>query len=797
MLKKLFLPILVPSSPADAAAHRSDKRWAFIVAIITTLLFFYPSFCASGKHVGYVFAGDPSGDAWHGIVAQFYIAGFYASHGIFSAIDFFTHDGASEYFLRPNYPVYHPLVLTLATFFTRAPMPFVTLMCVSIFTVHAFVGVYFLQRLGTRFFKFDAALAAFVAVGYVFSIQAVHSLWYLPYDIVAWMMPTSIYAGLAAGRRLTPTTVLWASVPTFLIFTSGYVALAVVAVAMSTAFIGLMAWSEKQDASRTSRLQMVLRSLMPCAVASLVAAPLYLGIAIYHKTVEIVQNTWAASLEGTAFAMLELPRNVLRLFAENLIYTGPHHELTLFWGLVPVAIFILYFIQYPPRLVTVAGASYKHRTLMLASLAIYGFSALIIFGSYSALSSVFYYFVPVAGYMHIYQRYLLLTHLFLMLFIGIMLDEIVDDPRRHAAKIMAAIVAVLVFVAAHLVDRQPWVDPAINNGFVVELLLALIFLLALILGNRRGILIAATICCFLVSLGAMYHSSDNPARYFDNIKGEQLTYDSTATNALVGYFRNHSTKDIIKYIDLIPSPKPYVPKNLPWFVIDKVKLSSYYGYEWHLGADWQYRRLMGPIQPPDDPDLAFRPDWEWLHLTGAEFALFEEGKKTNDPALATYVDLDPAHVYRFSGNNKNYVAAPLKFPPLSGDPVVFDNGYIRVRSKDSQAKVTGFTTNDAGNMDFTVENAQPASIEYLFWPNKHLHVSVDGADVALTTPDRLMTVAVPAGSHKLAIWYRRISLLIFEALYALYAGLLLAASAIFVFRVLKKQSAAFGKKPSM
>jgi len=537
-----------------------------------------------------------------------------------------------------------------------------------------------------------------------------------------------------------------------------------------------MAWHENHDISRTARLQMVLRSLMPCAVASLVAAPLFLGIALYHQDVEIVHNIGAAALSPVAFAMSELPKNLLRLFAENLVYPGPRYEMALFWGLVPVIIFVLYFIQYPSRLVSTPKPQREHRILMLASLALYAFSGLIIFGSYSALSSVFYYFAPVAGSMHIYQRYLLLTQLFLMLFIGVMLGELADDPRRRAAKIMTAIVAVLLLVAAHLVDRQPWADPAISNGFIIELLLALLFLFTLVLGTRQGVLVAATSCCFLVSLGAMYNYSNNPD-HLNELKTEQLTRDSAATDALVGYFRNHSTKSIVKYIDLVPSPQPYVPKNLPWFVIEKVKLSSYYGYEWHLGANYQYRRAMDIIQPQDDPDLAFRPDWEWLRLTGAEFVLFEEGRKTNDPALGAYVDLDPTRVYRFSGNNRNYVVAPLTFPPLAGAPVVFDNGYIRVQSWDPGVRISAFSTNDAGTLSFTIQTSQSATVQYLFWPNPHTHVYLDGGRATTSLHDRLLTMSVPAGTHVVAFTYRRLLLTMFLVFYGIYAGLLLLLAA--------------------
>jgi hypothetical protein len=39
---------------------------------------------------------------------------------------------------------------------------------------------------------------------------------------------------------------------------------------------------------------------------------------------------------------------------------------------------------------------------------------------------------------------------------------------------------------------------------------------------------------------------------------------------------------------------------------------------------------------------------------------------------------------------------------VAGEAAVFDNGYIRIQSQDSEAKVSEFATNDAGNLNSAI-----------------------------------------------------------------------------------------------
>jgi hypothetical protein len=64
-------------------------------------------------------------------------------------------------------------------------------------------------------------------------------------------------------------------------------------------------------------------------------------------------------------------------------------------------------------------------------------------------------------------------------------------------------------------------------------------------------------------------------------------------------------------------------------------------------------------------------------------------------------------------------------------------------------------------------------MEYLFWPSRHLHFSLDGQGVASSVQNKLLTVAISAGSHTFKMWYRNSLITIFLFMYGAYTALLL------------------------
>lgn len=739
------------------------KIIALFVAIVSVIVFFYPSFYGNGTQAGFAYFGD----TWHLIIAQAYLSGYYGDLGVFSGIDLFTNGGASEFFLRPNLPVYHPIVLLFAIFSRKSSPEIHAILYVLILTIHAFVGVYFIQRLCTLFLRFSSAIAAFVAIFYIFSMQSIYSLWYLPYNVVAWIFPVALYVNILAVKKKKVTIYLLASIPSFIIFLGGYAPLAVMAVALATAMAAFLVFqSVGTGCSLNKRIKESILVATPALLSSIVVAPLYIAINVYHKNTEIFFNTAAAKICATAFTLSEVPMSLFRLVAANLIYEGPFYELSFFLGLVPIFIIILYISQYKPKGSFGSRFAFHHK-LLSVSLVVYVLSFLIVFGQHSVLSAVFYYFVPIVGKMHIYQRFLLLSQLFLAISIGIMLSKIVRNKNKKIAKILLLLVFLLIIFVTHSVGSYKSLGIVINDGLIIELLYLFIFIFTLIIAGPAPTIVVAIFLVFFVSLGVMYQFSNNNNNHLDNIISQQVTYSTTTTDALVHYFKINSDKSITKIINLLPSPRPFIPRNFPWFTAYKMKLSMYYGYDWHLSTNNSYRQLMKAITVKGEPDLAMRPDWEWLRKTGAQFVLFEENRKSNDPALSTYVDLsNPEKVYRMTSGGKVFIAAPLKFNAIEN--VVFDNGYIRVINTDKNTKITAFTTNTAGDFKFNISSTRPSTVEYLFWPNKKMIAHVDNVKMNFYTHDGLYSLHIPTGDHSVRFFYRSLLLDVFLVFYILY-----------------------------
>src|SRR5581483_6293693 len=98
----------------ELATHR-DAVTALVLALAATTAFYAYSLAANSLYAGYVYTGD----FWHACLAHLAKLQSLVSHGVFSGIDYSTHGGASEFFLRPNLYPYHPLAL-LAFFFMHA-----------------------------------------------------------------------------------------------------------------------------------------------------------------------------------------------------------------------------------------------------------------------------------------------------------------------------------------------------------------------------------------------------------------------------------------------------------------------------------------------------------------------------------------------------------------------------------------------------------------------------------------------------------------------------------------------------
>ena len=777
---------LRPYLERSAHALWDDGRlFAFGISLLATLVLYAESLASGSLSAGVIYTGD----YWHVCLPVLIKTYTLFSNGVFTGIDFSTHNGASDFFLRPNVEPYHPLlVVSFLLHHFRQLYSFMQL-SVWMLALHSFICCYYAMRLATRILAADKYLAAFVGLGYAFSVYMVGDFFYPPFVLVATMLPAAIYGGLKVASSPSIISAILYSLPIFVMLTSGYAALAVACITFAALFtVAYLFYIDPVKLFSLGLRQFAL-AMTPYAIPVAVAAPYYWEMFRYHALVPTaVQPLWLV-----AYATSELPRTILRLLSGYPALPGPVSELTPQWGVICLSIILLFFfgIRGPAELPE------RDWRLLKVSGAAYCFVLLAIFGRYTALSDLLF-FTPFLGKMHIYQRYLLPIYLFFVTAVAIMLRAVTRREPGTAVKLLIAALAGLLALFSELMVTADWQQFAgeklhVSDYFIFELLLGLIFAVSLLLPGRSFSVGVATVFIFLIPLNKMFDYTRDHS--FAAERGRHLEIEAEVSDRLVRYFRSQSTKPIVKYLDITPNVREYLSKNYPWFVAEQITLGSYGGYDWHVGTRDAYMQRMQIIVPAGQQQLIMRPDWHWVARTGAEFVVYQEGHPLNDAGLPQFVDAsNPSRVLHLPNG---IVVAPLRFGQESGDALraVFDNGYLRVvepvasnlvrgaGDPGSRAVADGFHTNGASELSLDLRADRPVKVQYLFWPNERLKFYVQGTRVDATIEDGLQTVSIPSGRQHLEIHYVNWPLRVFLFFYALYALTYAAALAVPVWRV--------------
>ena len=634
-----------------------------IVATAATCLFYGEALVSGSVRAGFVYGGD----FWHACLAHLAKASFLISRWTFSGIDFSTHGGASEFFLRPNLYPYHPMVVLYCIW--RHPDTPQKLIRLSVFLLfaHSWLCCYFTSRLCVRYLKLGVGAAIFVALGYTFSVQMINALGYPPYLFCTSMLPWAIYAGISLSERISAGGIVRNSLPVFIMLTGGYVAIGVSCVVLSAVCIVAYLLATSED--RKISIRKLGTAASPFLLAGCVAAPLYWAILEFHSKTPTADS----SLYWSAHMLADAPRTMLRLLSSRLPYPGPFAEFSLAWGLIPVAIIILFFAGIRDREELTVS---EWRILKFCGV-FYCLTALAIYGVYSPLSDLVYA-IPGIGIMHIYQRHLLAGHFFFVIGVAIMLKAVIRRSPARPPKVLLFALAGITATSAHLltINSPALATLKINDYIVFELMGATLFAASLFFPGEWFSFGAAAFFMFLSPLGHIYDHSRGHANYTAQLS-KDLSTDKPNNDLVISYFRSHSRKEIIKYLDLTPGLMGYLSKNYPWFQARDVALASYGGYEFQLAARADYLRRMTTTLKPGATELAMQPDWRWVEQTGAEFVIFQEGYALNDPKLASFADLhDPSAVLRLPGK---IVIAPLKYSlPGFGDTAV-SGRYVRIQ----------------------------------------------------------------------------------------------------------------------
>lgn len=639
-----------------------------------------------------------TGDAWNVCVPLIAKVNSLVSHGAFFGIDFSTHGGASDLFLRPNLYPYHPLLILYSLISRSDAIQRLLRVSTLFLALHSFIGCYFAFLLSSRYLRLGAGAAIFVAVGYTFSFQMVCALGYPPYLFSAALLPWAVYGALATSDHFSLGRAVRHSLAPFIMLVGGYVPLAMSSVAMSWGFVALyLLYVDAGIKPVYHRVRLLAAATMPFVIAGIVVAPLYWSIAQYFS---LVHSSSAVSVFFSAYQLAEQPRSILRLLSWHLYVPGPLYEMTIVWGIVPVIISILFFagLKNTTELSEAEWRLYKVATSVFALI------ILAIYGNYSAVSDLLY-FLPAIGTMHIYQRHLLAGQFFFIVAIALMFNVIVRRANLRPMKVTLFVLAALLLICAHLVAENSPAAKAwhLNDYIVFELLLGVLFTASLIVHNTWLAFIVGSFFIFLGPLDSVYDYSTAPENRIDVQRTRQVQLDEESNKRVLSYFRMQSHKAVVKYVDLLPGsgPADYFSRNYPWFQAMDLPLSTYGGYDFLLAQRDSYGRRMSYV--PLDKMWMMRPDWAWVARTGGEFVVYKDGFPSNDPRLAELIDLsDPARVLRL---RDNIVIAPLRTDaPIGFGPGVIHGRYVRVQLADvgylslAEVRVIGSGSNADSNV---------------------------------------------------------------------------------------------------
>lgn len=645
----------------------------FLLSLVMTLVFYWPSLLNGSIDAGYLYSGDILG--WY-LPALLKTISLLSSFNV-TAIDYSSYNGSSDFFLIPSSHSYHPMVVLYSMLIPANAVSFheVGRFLVVMMAVHIFLACYFAIKLFSKFLLFDFGLASFVGAIFAFSTYIVFSHVQPPFIFAATLIPWTAYSALSYSVAPSFRRLIYGSLPVLCSFLGSYLPLGLASLALSMVLvISSIVINEDSEILRRHRFRRFFFALLPFAFASVIALPYLFSVySFYQETPAAV----APSLFFSAHQMAEQPASLLRLISSRLSVPGPYFEFSLSWGLIALAIVTIFMFGTKTR-ETITSNEWL---LFKVSTAIYFATVLAIYGEYSVASDLIYFFVPQVGTMHIYQRFLLPAHLLFAAMLALMLKAIVESRPVLAIKIVAALLSVAMFFVAHVVARDPAlsIEMGLNHYIVFELLVGVLFAFVLLVPSK-GFIYGATIVLFsLPALDHMYDMSHGTQTLQALRKTQTVTLDDNEKARLVSYIRDHfGGKSAIKYVDITPLwNKDHVqtfPKSFPYFVLDELPLSSYGGFMFYLSSRADFMRKM-----PVGEEVAVNPDWQYVLKSGADFVVARESDIKKNALLNNALALSKVDDILRLPND--VVIIPLRGEvekALAGEKIRFENGVFRI-----------------------------------------------------------------------------------------------------------------------
>lgn len=614
----------------------SIKKYSFFLffSFIFSLVYFSIDFYMIVTEQYKGFLGDE---------VNLYIPHFYHLHesirsGTLLIGDFFTANHSTEFSLRPNVPGFN-LVYIASSIVEISSVKNLYFLFTSILFVYTVMSMFFAQLLAFKFFKLDKFYSLFFAILFTFSSQAFIAKGFAPFFFIHMSLPLLLYTVLNM-RVLNTYQALLSSVVFIFVYLQGYIPLSVFAIVISLLFYYIYYYHIKTiniygkgGFNLREKILTNKNLLISLATASLVILPYYLAILLFNKEASTVPTGIDMVVDYDGFHLK--PYDILSFFSYGIFHLSKTETHTLYIGMLSLFSLSSYFLL-------AYKANTLHTKIIFASIVIFLTSLFIAFGEFFALADIFYFYVPALGKMHLYSRYMLITHLFLALAISISFFYLLKNKEQYKKFIIS-----LFFIMSFLFITINANNFLTINSFLtninielvnIEILTFIVFLLLLLKFNTKQMVWLAILIVFISNLTYKNYVTKG------HMQEHSIIFNQSEMNQFVDFLKTNSDSKIIKYVNLFPEIHPYVPRNFPWYVEKKIKLSNYYGYEPHLASYKEYR---------DKFPYYGTIDFKYLFATGCEFII------ANDKLIAQYSNflsgrLDEHQILSLSNGCKVY-----------------------------------------------------------------------------------------------------------------------------------------------
>lgn len=662
-----------PSGVARALGvlrERRDFLSRTALSILVAVLTFYPQLRNGSVDAGILYTGD---------VLGFYLPAMMKAHSLIhqgvwaGAIDYSTFNGASEFFLTPNFFSYHPLMILFGVFIPRQFVTFhFTGFClIAMLCIHYALATYFTLGLLRKYCRLPFCYALFGTGFYVVSTTHAYACGQVPFIFSTMLLPWICYQSLKYLERPFIYNLLLVTVPVVSTLLGGYPPLAIGTICFSVILILLIHLTRTTQSGTAPTLSAVLRRLAaPLGLSLGLISPFIYSLREYHQTT--ISAGSAGSLFYAAHQLANAPSSWLAAISPAITPPTTIHEFSAVWGLIPVAVIICFLLTAPRS----SGMPQMEMSRITLCLGVYLLTFLGTLGDSSVVSDMLFYFFPGVGQMHLYQRLLLPASMFLAIALASMFRVVLKniDALQKRRLLTAGVFSLLCSTSLLLFPKTlPIVVSA--EALVFETLLLVIFLASFRFVPRLSIVWLATALCSMTALNTHYTFASGGNTFANQKQRNPVALDGKIISSIWDFLSKKSPNKVLKkYVDLTPLWSDVgteaFPKDFPYYHVYRPFLSTYSGFTFYLSARGDYLRSM----QIGGPDVRMAPSWDYLRKTSVDTVIYRQKDLDQYPLLASVRARAKAGDILDLPNGISL----QHFHNTSPDIALFNNGYFRI-----------------------------------------------------------------------------------------------------------------------